>query len=437
MTPTQESLSVEQVEQLIGRHFEAQKNHKTLLSKQQMYDALKTLPDETQRAFETTVVKQYALQWADSNIEQELQELIALAEKDAPTEEEKKVAFCAFCVAVNYERRQKNFSKEEELLANCPEEFKHHVFYRHMHLLSKMEELEGMEDIEPSEDRATQKRRKEKVDQLRAILQLAEQNGKDLSGNIGGWHAFAETVALAFENAPSMMQSLEQERCNADEKAGWHDPLCRGWLYHAIDAVNRAVQIDVADKRKADKDKKGAKPYPKFLVTKARLVALSGEFEEALGLIKNAIDTEDNQQSDYSIRIGQYRAHRQQILARKTALSGQKILDEQLSATMQEYERKLEEQEKQTIVKNMEFLGLFSGIVSFTIGSLTIGSAVADQSILHAAGLIVVLMGALMGVFAAFGIILHGVVGKKAGRNFFVLLLGIAIVVGGILLCLR
>ena len=104
---------------------------------------------------------------------------------------------------------------------------------------------------------------------------------------------------------------------------------------------------------------------------------------------------------------------------------------------MQAYERKLEEQEKQTIVKNMEFLGLFSGIVSFTIGSLTIGSAVANQSILHAAGLIVVLMGALMGVFAAFGIILHGVVGKKAGRNFFVLLLGLAIVVGGILLCLR
>lgn len=420
MIKSPEALSIEQVEQLIQRHFEAQKKEKVLLNKQQMYELLQNLPDETHRDFELTIVKQFALQWADSNIEQELQELIALAEKDAPTEEEKKVAFCAFCVAVNYARRQKNFTHEEQLLSESAAEFKSHAYYRHMLLLNEMEELDSMEDIEPSEDRATQKRRKEKVDHLRSVLYLAQTNAQTLTGNWGGYHAFAETVALIYENTPSMMQTLEQEVQSGS------------WLESALDAAKCAIAMDVESK-----GAKNANPYPKFLVTMARLEALSGEFEEALGHIKQAIDTEDNRQSDYSIRIGQYRAHRQQILARKSALSGQKLLDAQLSATMQEYERKLEEQEKQTIVKNMEFLGLFSGIVSFTIGSLTIGSAVADQSILHAAGLIVVLMGALMGVFAAFGIILHGVAGKKAGRNFFVLLLGLAIVVGGILLCLR
>ena len=425
MIKSPESLSIEQVEQIIQRHFEAQKKDKDLLNKQQMYDLLKNLPDETHRDFELTIVKRFALQWADSNIEQELQELIALAEKDAPTEEEKKVAFCAFCVAVNYARRQKNFTQEEQLLSACAAEFKTHAYYRHMLLLNEMEELDSMEDIEPSEDRATQKRRKEKVDHLRSVLLLAQTNAQTLTGNWGGWHAFAETVALIYENTPSMMQTLEQEVQSSS------------WLESALNAAKCAIDMDIESKRKSAKNSKSVKPYPKFLVTMARLEALLGEFEEALGHIKQAIDTEDNRQSDYSIRIGQYRAHRQQILARKSALSGQKLLDAQLSATMQAYERKLEEQEKQTIVKNMEFLGLFSGIVSFTIGSLTIGSAVANQSILHAAGLIVVLMGALMGVFAAFGIILHGVVGKKAGRNFFVLLLGLAIVVGGILLCLR
>ena len=97
----------------------------------------------------------------------------------------------------------------------------------------------------------------------------------------------------------------------------------------------------------------------------------------------------------------------------------------------------MEEQEKQSMVKNMEFLGLFSGIVSFTIGSLTITGAIADQSIQSAAGLIVVLMGALIGVFAAFGIVLHGIVKKKeAGRNIFVFILGILIIFLGIWLCL-
>lgn len=68
----------------------------------------------------------------------------------------------------------------------------------------------------------------------------------------------------------------------------------------------------------------------------------------------------------------------------------------------------MEESARESLTKNMEFLGLFAGIVSFTSGSISISVAVAERSVLGAAGLIVVLMGALLGiVIAAVGVFLY------------------------------
>ena len=101
----------------------------------------------------------------------------------------------------------------------------------------------------------------------------------------------------------------------------------------------------------------------------------------------------------------------------------------------------IEEKNKESTTKSMEFLGLFSGIVSFTIGTISISSEIEKFSAKHMAGLIIVLMGALMAVFAGFGIILHGTDirkedGRKDRRNLIFVLLGMAIVAGGFILCL-
>ena len=105
---------------------------------------------------------------------------------------------------------------------------------------------------------------------------------------------------------------------------------------------------------------------------------------------------------------------------------------------MKEMESKqalLEEDTRSSLTKNMEFLGLFAGIVSFTIGGVSIAGAMADRSLVGAAGLIVVLMGALLGVFAGFGIILHGYRGEKSRRNLLVFALGAVITAAGVFLC--
>ena len=212
--------------------------------------------------------------------------------------------------------------------------------------------------------------------------------------------------------------------------------------------------------------------YAKYYYTYARLQSLQGLFEKAMANVEEAIDLEKETEKDYAIRIGNYQSLGQKVhgkwqmeeynrQADRKSAEHRGLIEEKLAEynthleeKTREYRMALEEQEKQTMVKNMEFLGLFSGIVSFTIGSLTISGAIAEQSIAAAAGLIIILMGALLGVFAGFGIILHGTgvkkkvkqLDKKTGelvekekrdcRNIVVLILGILIAIGGLALCL-
>ncbi len=373
----------------------AENKGKKLLSTKEMYDLLKQLPAESSRTFEKTVTG-YGVAWDDSVIKNEIYELIDVVKTQPEVSEEAdKVAFAAFSVAVNYERRMKNSTAEEKLLRDYEPYFaKNHIFYNHMLLLSKMEKMENFRESEWDEA------------SVRELMQIASDNADNMTDNVGGKHAFAETVALAFENVPQIMDSIQKT-----------DKI--SWINRGRNAAEKAIQA--------------TPDYGKFYCTHGRLMAVTGDYDTALSLLNEAIDKEDNQRSDYAIRIGRYLTFIQQIRARKQMAA----MEQDANNNLEQYRAALEEQEKETIVKNMEFLGLFSGIVSFTIGSLTISGAIAEQSIKHAAGLIVVLMGALMAVFATFGIILHGICSKKAMRNVVVLLLGAAVVVGGIVFCLN
>lgn len=204
------------------------------------------------------------------------------------------------------------------------------------------------------------------------------------------------------------------------------------------------------------------------------------EFEQAIWDVNTAIAKEDNTRKDYSLRLSQYSSfyqlfRAQQKLEEQKASFEQTVLNvtEQISqredqiaddmdskvATVtdriksQEHQMtaRMEAQEKETMAKNMEFLGLFSGIVSFTIGSLTLASNFTADDAIKIAGLIVVLFGSLMCVYAAFGVIMHGVFryikerdnnGEKTKRRLIwrhivEFLIGIAIVIGGIVFCIR
>lgn len=394
---------------------------KKVLTLDEIKQELLKLPGEEYRDYETTITG-FARNWADFIIKKEGKEgpeppVRQLLPKPGQQlqygTDEEKIAFAAFAVAVNYERLQKNPVEEGKLLNTYREFFGkkkpsyagsekyEHVFFFHLDVLNRMDEVVGSNDAF-----------------LKQLLADARTNSNNLTHNYGGPHAFAETVALVYENAnPQLREEL--------------DAATEHWLEEAKTAVAMAIGQD--------------RGYAKFYCTQGRIQALCGNLEEAIKSVNKAIALEKNTRTDYSIRIGLYSSYYQQFRAQQKL----KLQEEAMASQMREMQLAMEAQEKESMAKNMEFLGLFSGIVSFTIGSLSISGAIAEQSIRHAAGLIVVLMGALMCVFAAFGMILHGFhtvkrdkKNKKFERSFMfrhliVFALGALVVAGGIFFCLN
>lgn len=393
---------------------------KKVLSLEEIKQEFLNLPGEEYRAYELAIAG-FARDWADFIIKKEREEypeppVRQLLPKPGQQlrygTDEEKIAFAAFSVAINYERLQKNPQEEGELLeayrdifgkklqVNASTEKYEHIYFFHLDVLYRMDMAVGSNDAF-----------------LMDLLIDAKTNSINLTKNHGGSHAFAETVALVFENASiAFREQLEA--------APEH------WLEDAKTSAIKAI---------AQSD-----GYAKYYCTYGRILALCGDLEEAIKKVNQAISLEKNTRTDYSIRIGQYSSYYQQFRAQQKL----RIQEETLASQMHEMSQAMEAQEKESMAKNMEFLGLFSGIVSFTIGSLSITGAIAEQSIKHAAGLIVVLMGALMCVFAAFGIILHGFhMVKRDGktqkfersfmcRHLIVFALGVLVVAGGILFCL-
>lgn len=401
---------------------------KKVLSLEEIKKAFLALPGEEYRKYETTIAG-YARDWADFLIKKakddDTEPLIRqlLPKENEPLvygSDEEKIAFAAFAVAINYERLQKNRQEEKELLETYREFFDkkkqndnaryEHVYFFHLDVLHRLDMVVGSTDTFKRE-----------------LLRAAKANSENLTKNVGGHHAFAEAVALVYENADEQLQLQLNE---APEN----------WREAAKESIGKVIEDDQKPNAKGE-----IKKYAKYYCTYGRVLALCGDYDEALKNVDLAIALEDNTRTDYSIRIGQYSSHYQQILAQKKLHLQEGIMADQL----QEMKLALEAQEKESMAKNMEFLGLFSGIVSFTIGSLTITGAIAEQSIKHAAGLIVVLMGALMCVFAAFGMLLHGFHAVKKDENtqkftrkfmfrhLVVFILGVLVLVGGILFCLN
>lgn len=390
-------------------------------SKEALREILRELGDERSRAYELDITK-IATTGQSKEFEQWLDELMAPSHVETNGEGEM-IAFAAFAVKVTQLRRMRNNTLEKEVMEQYKKRFVEHPFYQHLWLMC----LLGNDP----------------VSQYKEVLQLAWDNciRMEIGGqtaHVGVYHALATAVADIFE-------ALEL----SEEQPG------KEWLERGEEAVKQALEEE---------------QYPRFYCTKARLEALNGQYEEALRDVETAIDLENPKLMDYTLRIGEYRMYGQRIRDRwyhqnvmdsvrrqmedvralrqdletareEMTLQQREMLHQQaeMDGKQQEMAQRqmdLEGKLQDTLTKNMEFLGLFAGIVSFTIGGIGIADAVLKVSLSAAAGLIVVLMGALMGVFAGFGIILHGDEGEPGKRNKKVLGLGILIAAVGVLLCL-
>lgn len=411
MPEKKDMITREEADKLIKKAIAEALNKKEPMDKADILTALKGLPSQTERKFEKTIVS-YAMKWEDEvfYIKHEdengkvtytdgiIFEIINLINKPDATQEERLIAFYAFCIAENYARRSENRTDLQELRDAYEHLFQDQPFTLHLNVCLQIKALEAY-NADNKDDY-----------HFDTLVKNARTNMKQLTGNIGAAHAFAETLLLIFENAPELMSHLTGRK---KEKL----------LQEALDVMVIVTNED---------------PYAKFYCTHGRLLAVAGKYTEALDRLNVAIDTEDNTKSDYPIRVGKYLTYLQQVRTQQNTELNKKLADEQLKNVTQT----LEEQTRASNTKSMEFLGLFSGIVSFTIGSISISGQIDKFTVNQVAGLIVVLMGALMGVFAGFGIILHGADMRKRNsykglRNLLVLLMGVGVVIGGLYICSR
>jgi tetratricopeptide (TPR) repeat protein len=168
-----------------------------------------------------------------------------------------------------------------------------------------------------------------------------------------------------------------------------------------ITAIETGIELDPSLLTKAEEQLLKAMylspKYPKFYCTKGRLLALKKDYKAATESILKAIDLEDSSKSDYVLRINDYQNH----LAN--------IRNDQLNTSMVESIRELSESKdrlekslESAKTENLQMLGFFVAIITFTLGSFNL---IKQEDIMDSVFLIFVLTGCLIISYIAFTVL--------------------------------
>lgn len=202
-------------------------------------------------------------------------------------------------------------------------------------------------------------------------LKLAYKNKEKYADNAGYIHAFSALFANIIEKNENNLEFREK--------------ILKDWNPYALDAVNEAITLDYK--------------YAKYYCTKGRILSAYCEYDKADKAICKAIAMENSTRTDYAVRINDYQYYRLQNQIQKQKA----LIDE---------EQKSIDNLSRSIVSNIETIALFSGIISFVLGSLKL---VDGETAVQACLLIFTLMGCLSAVFSIFILLLH--LGDKNYNN--------------------
>ena len=339
-----EDLSADEIAELTASFVEGTLSPDVLFS---------SLGDDTSRTYELAISHLASRSTDRKALVNKLREVLADTQIPADTR------YAVFYLLVECLRYDKNISEMNKAIKEYESEFGTYPSYTHLRLLGEMQgDIGTMPDAE--------------LDQL---IEDAFLDAQKINTNEGYPHLFADLVATA----------CEKKRGDRLEE------LKHKWLQRAEDMANAAI------KREPN--------YAKFYSTLGRLKALEGEYDEAHANIALAIDKESSDRTDYAIRIGGYQAALINTRAIEVEANTEQSRLEMLE-NMEAFSKELaaaKEEIEDSKTSNLEFLGFFTALISFTIGSLGL---VQDATPLDAAGIIVVLAGALLLVFAGFTFII-------------------------------
>lgn len=341
-----------------------------LTSEEDLIKFFQDLPDDKERDFELSVTG-LAKKSKTDDLEVKL---LAILKQDLGV----KIKYAAFYTLAIMHRYNKDFAKMRQLISSYADEFQGMATYSHLCLLHHLCSGQPLTYKE---------------------IEAAYDNRINLKNNAGVVHLFADIIATFYEETSEIRMK-------------------RNHIEQAIEAIDSAIKSD--------------KTYAKYHATKSRLLFLDGHLDEALYEIDMAIAKELPKNSNYMINMYAYQNHKIKIvtetgkrdIAEKTNVMISEMAKEQLAIKCEI------DNINESLIKNIEFIGFFAGVIALVIGSLQMS---ANQPPGDAIKLIIVLFGSLLSVFAGFGIVLHGFNKKKTLPNLVVMFFGL-IVVGGVLL---
>lgn len=188
--------------------------------------------------------------------------------------------------------------------------------------------------------------------------------------------------------------------------------------------------------------------YPKFFCTKARLYSYKQAYREAFININKAISKEDASKEHYETKIVEYTFVKNLIILKKTQsevmikLNEYEVMMNEQNEKYLQQNNKLEQQKEEleqqkllliqkteevdnklsdTIVRNVEIIGFFTGIISFVIASVQMAM---QLSFLESAALIIVLLGAWIISYCCFSILFKKNVKEEMKKYIIVFSVG-------------
>lgn len=347
----------------IIKHFDKDKPLESLL------DFFQHLPEQTDYNFELYLTK--LVNELSGHGEQDLIFEEALNELTKDNNQDKNIRFASFYALNILYRHKLDIDKLKNLFIEISKNENHRKILEKQPLFIHLKSLylRTIADFEKSDT------------YFKEALNCAEKAAKELPDHPGVLHSWAEMIVNQLEQ--EMIKNNNLLIDSSDER-----------IKNAAKAIEDAID--------------GYSEYSKFYITKGRLLALTGKFNEADREIKKAITMEDSSKPNYSLKIVQYR----EIL---TVVN--------MMARMAKYEKKYDELEnklKQQQVQIIEFLGLFTAIISFTVASIQFST---NMFFSDGAKLLMVFTGCILFIYGCLGISIRGFTWKRTAVIFAIALL--------------
>lgn len=276
-----------------------------------------------------------------------------LRDSDLPSVEEQNQAairFAAFRAIATHHRRNKNTSMLEDL----------HDSYEHLFSDRPMYDLFYSVFL----------RVRHHPNDIYRAIDIQESVLESIKENPGIYQAHANTITRAIED--DIIRDEDRDK----------------YLEKARHSIDRAISLWYG--------------YGKYHVTKGRVLALQGQYNESRQKIEDGIDLEDPSKDDYAIRIGQFQQH----LLRTDFREYEARLQDRLRSAESELTN-VEDEIEQVVNRfrntMLQFLGFFTAIIAAVITTIQIAANFPPSA---AGKLIVMIFGGLIASFGGLSIII-------------------------------